>query len=553
MPLPDASIPWPPRNMIPVLGKLRTWDAWYCGDPEALSEMYGAWGYNPRDAMSPYDRYGMLLQRPAQYRGGVIGRIARWFWGTPTPPGERPSKLHVPIAGDIAATSADLMFGEAPKLTVDDVKTSEQLEDLVAGGLHASLLEAAEFSAAHGGVYLRIAWDRSVADRPWMVPAPADSAIPEWTWDKLSAVTFWEVLEQPSSVNANTTVLRHLERHEPGFIYHGLYEGTPDLLGRPIPLTEHPATRALAGIVDEQSAIATGVPKLTVVYVPNMRPNRTWRSDAAATNLGRSDFAGVEPLMDALDETYTAWMRDVRLGKARLLVPDSFLQNLGQGKGAFFDAEQEVFTGLNMLPTPDGKGNLITPNQFAIRWQEHKSTADELFAAIIRDAGYSMQTFGDAADVRGVTATEITARERKTMTTRGRKIGYWRPRLADLVETLLAVWQQIEPSARVEPAVPLLEWPGAVQPPPEDRAQTIQLLHAAEAVSRETAVRMFNPDWTDEQVQEEVDRIVAEMPAMPEPGHFGGSGLIPGFTGEGHAAPLSPDASGSGAGPSFGG
>jgi len=508
--------------MLGVLDKLRTWDAWYSGDPEALAAMYGSLTYNPRDPSSPFDRYGLLINRPSQYRGGMVGRFARMFWGTPTPLGERPHKLHIPVAGDLAATSADLLFGEMPKLSVEHTQTQDLLEQMVVDdGVHAALLEGAELAAALGGVYVRIAWDRQVSDRPWLCAAHADAAIPEWRWNRLSAVTFWEVLATPGT--SQTTVLRHLERHEPGAIFHGLYEGTADQLGRPVPLAEHAGTAALAGIVDEYSAVPTGVDKLTVVYVPNMRPNRSWRADPAATNLGRSDYAAVEGAMDALDETWTSWMRDIRLGKARLIVPDLYLQNLGSGKGAYFDAEQEVFTGLSMLPKPDGAGNMITENQFKIRVAEHSTTAKELLSVIIRDAGYSAVTFGELTGASNVaTATEVNARERKTLTTRSRKIGYWRPQLADIVETLLAITANMAPELGVQPARPDVEWPDAVAPSQADTAAAIQLLHAAEAISRRTSVQMAHPDWDDTRIDEEVRLIVAELLAVPDPTQLGG-------------------------------
>lgn len=528
MALPDKDQAWPPPALTRVQDKLRQWDAWYCGDPDALAGMYGAYAYNPRNPASNRDVNGLLIDRPSTQRGGIVGRVARWFWGTPTPPGERAHKLHIPVAGDIAATSADLLFGEMPDVTVKNTATQDVLEQMIADGLHASLLEGAELAAALGGVYMRIAWDKNVAPRPWLLAAHADAAVPEWRWNKLSAVTFWEVLDTPGA----TTVLRHIERHEPGVILHGLYEGTPENLGRPVPFSEHQATAQLAGLVTDGNAIPTGVDKLTVCYVPNMRPNRLWRTDAAAANLGRSDFAGVEPTMDALDETYTSWMRDIRLGKARLIVPETALTNLGPGKGATFDAEREIYSTLNLLQRPDGSAkDSIVESQFKIRVDEHSRTAQELFTSIIRSAGYSIQTFGEAADVRGVTATEITARERKTMTTRARKIGYWRPELADILETLLAITAQVDPSAKVVPERPDIEWPDTVQPSQVDVAQTIQLLHAAEAISIETSVEMAHPDWDESRIADEVKRIKGEAAVqaaarqVPDPHAFTGDQL----------------------------
>lgn len=82
----------------------------------------------------------------------------------------------------------------------------------------------------------------------------------------------------------------------------------------------------------------TGARRPTAVYVPNMRLHRKIRR----TPLGRSDFDGIEPVMDQLDEALTSWMRDLRLAKGRLVVPDAFLQSQGPGKGASWDPSRRA-------------------------------------------------------------------------------------------------------------------------------------------------------------------------------------------------------------------
>jgi len=94
---------------------------------------------------------------------------------------------------------------------------------------------------------------------------------------------------------------------------------------------------------------------LAIRYVPNMRPSRVWRSDPIGTYLGRSDYSGSESMMDALDEVYTSWQRDIRLAKARLTVPDTWLQPVamsGEGKPVLrFDEDKELFVALPMDST----------------------------------------------------------------------------------------------------------------------------------------------------------------------------------------------------------
>ncbi|GAA2457002.1 phage portal protein [Streptomyces macrosporus] len=497
-----AGGPWPPPLTETVLARMSVWDAWYTGDPDRLASIYGS-------TMVP-------AARPSQYRGGIVGTVARWFWGRPTPAGEQRSKLHVPLASDICQTSADLLFSEPPVATVEDERTQQRLDELLDEGVHATLLEAAEVCAALGGVYLRPAWDTELADRPWLSVVHADAAVPEFRWGQLAAVTFWEELRAEGGI-----VLRHLERHEPGMILHGLYEGTREDLGRMVPLTEHEATAPLATEVDENGAIYTGLDGLAAVYVPNMRPNRRWRSIRGAAQLGRSDLDGIEPLLDALDEVYSSWMREIQLGKARIVVPRSYLDSNGPGQGASFDPDRAVYEDVNALPRP-GDPAAITPVQFAIRVAEHRDTAADLVEQILRTAGYSTQTFGRTGDA-AATATEVVARERRSYLTRDKKVIYWSP-LADAYRALLAVDAAVFRSG-VQVVRPALEWPDAVSEDPSSLANTANVLRQAEAASTETLVRMVHPDWEDAQVQAEVERIQGETGrAVPDPMQ---DGLLP--------------------------
>lgn len=491
MPLPERNLAWPPKDTDVPRAYMEEWGAWWAGDPDQLATVYGS-------------GYGTATVRPSQRAGGVVGSLARWFWGVPPPVGQRPARLHVPLASDMAATNADLLFGEVPDLATVHKQSGERLDYLMTeGGMHATLLEGAEVCAAYGGVYLRVGWNTAVADYPLVDAIVPDCAAPEWQGQHLVAVTFWRVL----SSDDDQRVVRHLERHEPGRVFHGVYVGSSDRLGRAVPLADYPETEYLAEMVDADGGIATGATGLAVVYVPNMRPNRLMRGSA----LGRSDFSGVEPLMDALDESWSSWMRDLRLAKARLVVADSLLEDRGRGRGASFDLDQELFSPVNGLQGErDGFGDMLTPIQFAIRVEEHSRTCRELSEQIIRGGGYSAQTFGENRDL-AITATEVQARERRTYSTRARKIGYWQAGLGRLAEVLLEIDQHVFDSG-VVPERPTLVWPDGVQESMLTVAQTVQALETARAASTEVKVRMVHQDWDDDQVQAEVALIHGEQP-----------------------------------------
>ncbi|MGH3203873.1 MAG: phage portal protein [Streptosporangiaceae bacterium] len=507
--------PWPPLRFSPVHRDQRLWSAWWSGNPDELQNVYSltnggnspiarSWSSTTGEAGLPS---GLGRNRP-----GLWGVVRRWFWGNVTPEGERRTNYHVPLAGDLASTSANLLFGQPPTLKYEgDTRIQDYLSGLVDDGTQSKLMEAAEGSAALGGVYLRVVWDTDISDKPWIDEVPADCAVPEFRYGKLTAVTFWSVIRDEGK-----DVVRHLEKHIPGqnAILHGVYHGSQKELGRPMQLTDFEETAPYASAMTDGNAITfPDAPRdaSTVVYVPNMRPNRIWRQlGPQASPLGRSDFSGVEGLMDALDETMSSWMRDIRVGKARLIVPQSNLQTLGRGQGAILDLEREVMVPIGGLVTGEGAiGQQILPQQFSIRWQEHQNTCQALIETIITQAGYSGQTLGLQGDI-AQTATEVVARERKSLTTRGKKVNYWRPAMADIIYGLMAIDATVFGS-RIEPVRPDVEWPDAVLPDQLELAQTVAAMRGAEAASIETAVATMHPDWKPDDVALEVKRIYEEI------------------------------------------
>lgn len=473
MALPIGNKQWPPQQWENAYRLYAELSAWYSGDPNQLAEIYSQIAFSP----TPRGR----------------------FWARETRE-ERRVMLHVPIAGDIAAASADLLFSEPPKVKIPEAHTEnaaadakqaqERLNEIIQqGNMFATLLEAAETCAAMGGVFLKVNWDTELAAYPLLSVAQADCALPEFRQGFLSAVTLWKVLEID-----NSTVWRFLERHEPGIIEYGLYRGTDSALGQQVALQTRMDT------ADLPDAVQTGLKGLAVRYVPNMRPNRRNR----ASMLGQSDYSGSEGLMDALDEVYTSWMRDVRLGQGRIIVPEMFLEK--SEKGFAFDPDREVFTTMNVDPLSNVGINV---SQFAIRAAEHQQTALELLDRIVSNAGYSPQTFGLKLEGRAESGTALNIRERKTFVTAAKKATYWKTALDDIFQIMLEI-DASQLHSGVTAFRPNVEIQDSVPSDYIQLAQTAQALAAAEAASIETRVRMMHTDWEEEQIKAEVQRIMDE-------------------------------------------
>jgi len=551
---------WPPKWMGPALLRMQEHDALYIGTPELLSGVYS-------------DGSPQMVARQSQYAGGIVGWASRMWWGRPVDRSKRSmARLHLPLPSDIATASADQLFSEAPRIVIPDAsevadveaerqaldagerpkrvkETAEQqlLERVVnTPATHTVLLEAGELAAALGGAYLRLVVDTVALDHVEVEAVDADAAVPEFRHGRLVAVTFWQVVEREKK----GAVWRWLERHEPGMIAHALYLGTEDRLGVRVPLDRQPATEWLARAItdgrqraqgatrgairweeDDQAAVLRipGLTGLTAEYAPNMRPNREFRRDPMLRDFGRSDFAGIEQAFDAIDEAFSSWLRDIRLGKGRIIVPEEYLDNLGAGRGSAWDSERDVYDGVKMLS--NDPANTFQLRQFEIRAEVHERSIAEWTRWALRSAGWSPGTLGEAGARSMRTATEVAADEKQSERTRDKKANYWREALTRLVRTWVELQVAVygdgpEGSVQLARFVEPVEvrFPAQAQQDMEVAARIATMLRGAKAASTMTLVRMLHPEWDGGTVNEEVERILQEQGggAAEDPAEFRG-------------------------------
>lgn len=512
MALPDNDTVWPPKPFDTAYETMAGWDAWYAGDTARLAKRYESIGGS---------RQGFVAS------GGLMGATQRFFHGdtartTPS------TKLHIPIAADLARTSADLLFAEPPTFALpDDAKLTKAQERLTLilddPETVSELLEAAEIQAALGGVYMRAIWNQEVFEHVRWTSVHADGAIPEWTYGQMTGVMFWRVL--PSGDEKQ--VYRHLERHARGVIQHSLYIGTSSKLGLAVPLEAHPDTEGFVSAIAQSGSgdgvsiiLPDGITTPTAVYIPNVRPNPTWRLTPGLSPLGRSDFDQLEPLFDAADESYSSMVRELRLGKARAFVDQSITSSQGRGRGSVFDQEAEIFSPVEGLGSlKDGAGGIV-PYQPDLRIQAHRDIIEEITSTILRSAGYTASAFGsDSAN--NMTATEVDSKQELSARTRTKKIQYWRSALDPLATTTLRLEKSIYGAdftlgdERVS-----TKFPQRTELSPLVMAQTLSALDAASAISTEEKVRKQHPNWNNKQIDAEVSLIKDEKAAamsIPDP------------------------------------
>lgn len=545
--LPADNSPWPPPSEAPRYDRMRVTSTWYSGDPDRLSTLYIN-GYGGAEVVND----GVLKK--------AVLAVRRFFWGTESTLLDRSTKIHVPIAEDIATRSSELLFAEGLTIRVDGPVEEEDVTEEVglpegtppelAGNVepevkvirakgqpkpataaaqkrleeildktnfHALLLAAAETQSPLGSVGLRVAWDKDIdPKRPFIARVDADAVVTEYRWGRLVAVTFWRTIHVQGE-----TYTRHLERHEVGRIYHGVYKGSLANLGKAQPLVEFPNAFPPALLEELVMDPQTGDQYIPVdseyrfaTSIPNMLPDPLDRMNAA----GRSDLTpGVITMMDAIDEIATSLMRDIELAKGRLIVADYMLEDNGPGKGSTFNPETKLFSPVKMAPSDEGEAP-ITIVQFKIRVEEHIKSAEWFINQAMRAAGYNLDA--DMGQQGGdMTATEFSGKNKRSLSTRDKKIMYWQPALEELLEALL-VADRDNFNSGIEVFPVKVEFPDAVQPDLRMLAETVELMRRAEAASLQVIVETLHPDWDAKEVKDEVERIQEET-SVVDPNTFG--------------------------------
>jgi hypothetical protein len=163
---------------------------------------------------------------------------------------------------------------------------------------------------------------------------------------------------------------------------------------------------------------------------------------------------------------------------------------------------------------PTAMTDPIKATQFEIRSDQFEKTCLNLLDRIITSAGYSPQSFGLNIAGRAESGTALNVRERKSFATTNKKQSYWEPALKDLVKAMCLIKQAyLGGSFTCDLDAINIEFSDGISNNMSEVSNSVKTLSDAKAISTDTKVRMVHPEWTDEQVTEEVERILNDESA----------------------------------------
>ncbi|MCK4258761.1 MAG: phage portal protein [Halanaerobiales bacterium] len=135
----------------------------------------------------------------------------------------------------------------------------------------------------------------------------------------------------------------------------------------------------------------------------------------------KSDYQGIISEFDALDETWSQLMDEIRTGRAESYVPTSLMQN------KVFDKFRKHYTEVGTDNT-EGVENKITHNQPNIRTEQYTKAIMAILNNILASAGLSPITMGISDGVGANSSDDaLEKRETASIRTRSQMITSWQP------------------------------------------------------------------------------------------------------------------------------
>ena len=430
----------------------------------------------------------------------------------------------------ISEAFANLLFDEDPKIEPANEDDAGYLEAIIEeNALPSELHSAADQCNGEGEVWARLFKDEEIADVPLISWHSRLEILPLWIGAKLrGAAVVTELYKTTRAGKASKTIWRHFEIHQQGTVVNALYEGNATRLGRRVDLDRHPETEGLAEQWDH------GLPFMLLFRIPN-KARRYQR--LAERRVGVSQYEGIEDELLTLNEAATIGAENLRLtAKKRIVVPESAVvqrqadpqELVDAGDGTLipapnkleWDASEDVIVANALDEELGGK----TADQYKVLEYSFDATAliayrrDTESKAITRAGLTSVYLGTDEQSGNAPTGVALRTKLIPTASAAKGKGRFWK----DTCTTMLNAAQMLD-------ALPVAEggfgrnWTnaGADAPsfeladslPRDEVEETTE--HAAAVTARiestKTAIKARHPDWSEDQINEELEDIRSDV------------------------------------------
>jgi len=179
------------------------------------------------------------------------------------------------------------------------------------------------------------------------------------------------------------------------------------------------------------------VPLTTLPETESLKDNETIPVDlllCGEKESIKSDYQGIVSEFDAIDEAWSQFLDEIRMGREETYIPEILMQ------GKTFDKFRKHYTETG-TDNKENSENKISHNQPAIRSDEYIKAINALFTNILAVTGLSPITVGINDGIGANSDDEaLQKRETASIRTRNEMIKAWEPYLEDFYMTLLRAY-----------------------------------------------------------------------------------------------------------------
>jgi hypothetical protein len=392
----------------------------------------------------------------------------------------------VPLTRELCRLSSALLFSDSPKLTIEGALEQAALDGWSEfNRLDQYLSAAADDVAAVGSGAIRIVLDDSISTTyPLITFEGAGNII--WSRAHGRYTQGGLVVFEREDRESNQVVWRLLEAHLPGVVRRVLYKGGLTRLGERVGLKSGP--HEFHNLREGQP---TGVDKSTLI---------PWLNNAD----GESDIAGLDSILDALDDAETDFRKKSRASKPLTFVHRKLADEAGNA-----NLDDAILVGEGSLSPVEEPSQLAQVVQGKIESADHVRYCEHLRELAVSLAGYSQASWGLEGGGRADSGRALKLRMARTLLSKAGKERQAREAIQEAAGVSLAM---ILGRAEVEPLKPEITFGTGLVEDEIEQAQELANLRDAGLISTRQALRELHPEWDEDRVEAELQEIQADGP-----------------------------------------
>ena len=439
---------------------------WYVGNENLLVDFY--------TSKRP-DYIGTINAKAHYYYAKVRNDVRIIHSGIPKLVSK--TKARVLMAGGI-----EVLIKEGEDKDTDKDNTNRLYDILIDNDYKEQIKQSIRTRSWAGAFAYKIIYDAELTEYPiWEVYSPFNFIVNK----KKGRVVSIEFIEH---INDGNTKYELHEVYAKGSIDYVLYKVKKNSELEEVPLTTLEETAELEKIEWKEPIMMAGVLE------------------------GESDYDGIVSEFDALDETWSQLMDEIRNGRADVYIPEILLVNQG------FDPLRRKHIEMGTDEKEDGK-NEVKFNQPDIRSEEYDKSLEKILGNILANVELSKLTIGlDESIGANSSGDSITERETTTLRTRAEMIEEWQPFLEKFFNTLLfaddffrVTKQKKNSNKRRTDYYVVATFGDYVKETKNERIEQATKMITADIIDPEKAL---DEVYGESLTQEEKDRILANLGAL---------------------------------------